>query len=187
MNASQSKALLKAAINVRNMLAPKLEVLLTLEKRTEDQKQRLDTIRALIQAIAETEFPATPKAGIKPRKCVSRSGYGMYEAWNGDGHFKSEDDFKAYCAATRVWMDSVNGNFLGKQRTEIVGLDGEAQRAYRDNLKEQLSVCVCGCQASDHVEDKDGNLLTCTDCGQCDHFRSPVIENQVIELTELAA
>ena len=43
-------------------------------------------------------------------------------------------------------------------------------RQDREALREHLTYCACGGKAEHHREDRDGNLLECSHCHDCDHF-----------------
>ncbi len=138
-----------------------------------EQFERLAIIRALSEAVEAARFPVL-KASAKVKKCVARPGYGIHEAWNGNGKFHDEDDFKAYCAMVREKLAKLNST--GLKATLEVTDSYDPHKAARDAFREQQSHCLCGCLATDHREDKDGNLLECSHCQDCDHFKSPVIE-----------
>src|SRR6202035_2798696 len=69
-------------------------------------------------------------------------------------------------ADARAFAESVHAHFYAGGHA--VKLDTapshDPHKTEREAIRERLSYCACGGKASDHREDKDGNLLTCSHC-----------------------
>jgi hypothetical protein len=155
MNAQQSKQLFSAAINVRDMLAPRLVTLLGQQTLTDDQQKQLDNIRGLFRAIAEIENPPI-KAPARKSKKIPIAQYGEHR----------RDIPCPKCRGTcqlPKWLVMTDRD--GSTR-ESTGYDAEA-------IAKKLEYCACGHAGTIHNRDKMDNWLNCRDC-DCDHFHYAV-------------
>jgi hypothetical protein len=154
MNAAQSKALLAAARNALALLDPDWPVAHTLSeaiaKATETPLAGQKCVFCE-QPIKGESFPGFCKK-LKPRVACRQCTH---------SYIVNRDSFARWC-----------------DRSQSIAYPLTVQtRKERQTAKERLSYCACGGKAEDHREDRDGNLLECSHCDNCDHFHYQT-ENQ---------
>jgi hypothetical protein len=115
-------------------------------------------------------------------KKIPRARYGPH-AWR-DGRCLDADDARAFAQSVHEYFVRTHSACLAAAAPLhlfplgefILSEAGTRQLAEHAALREHLSYCTCGGKASDHREDRDGNLLKCNHCSDCDHFRNRIEE-----------
>jgi hypothetical protein len=150
MNASQSKTLIDAARKAREaLLALDPDSIVALELWTAI-RHASKTLSKEKCCFCEQAIAGTPQTGfskkLKPRVACRKCAH---------AYIVRRDRFIRSCKQPRPkWTK-------GDLPTTHEG---------REALRARLAYCACGGKATDHAEDKDGNLLQCSHCDGCDHF-----------------
>jgi hypothetical protein len=107
-------------------------------------------------------------------KKIPRARYGPH-MWR-DGCCLDADDARAFAESVREYFirTHVTPSLAALHLFPLEELtflsEVPRQLEERAALRERLSRCACGGKATDHREDRDGNLLECKHCQGCRQF-----------------
>ncbi len=130
-------------------------------------RRALTALEPTSQAAIELDMALKQPPVTTVSKKVPRARYGP-NPWR-DGKCIDSDDAREFASAVhdrflRGWKGlTAKQKRAGEKRFA-------AWRKANGDTRQALMHCACGGKASDHAEDGDGNLLTCSHCKTCDHF-----------------